>query len=89
MAEYIDRKKIFPNGVFFANANDPLKSLDELIKRIYSLPAADVVEVVRCKDCKHCDFGEWQFAVCAKRSEYHNFTVRKDDFCNYGERRSE
>ena len=41
---------------------------------------ADVVEVVRCKDCKHCDKG-----VC-----YHP-TVKyvshdKNHFCGYGER---
>ena len=44
-----------------------------------SLPAADVVEVVRCKDCKHlfdtvcCD----QFWT----------RVAENDFCSHGERR--
>ena len=42
----IDRNEIFPNGTFFANAEDPLKSLDELIKRIWSIPTVDAVEVV-------------------------------------------
>ena len=51
MAEYIEREKIFPNKVFFVNENDPLTSLDELIKRILSIPAADVVEVCRCENC--------------------------------------
>ena len=43
---YIEREKIFPNGVFFANEKDPLASLDELINRIWSIPAADVAPVV-------------------------------------------
>lgn len=42
----IDRNEIFPNGTFFANAEDPIKSLDELIKRIWSIPTVDAVEVV-------------------------------------------
>lgn len=41
----IDRNEIFPNGTFFANAEDPLKSLDELIARIWSIPTVDAVEV--------------------------------------------
>ncbi len=45
MADYIDRKAIFPSGVFFASEADPLASLDKLIQRIWSIPAADVVEV--------------------------------------------
>ena len=45
MAEYIEREKIFPNGVFFVNASNPMTSLDELINRINNIPAADVVEV--------------------------------------------
>ena len=45
MAEYIDRKAIFPNGVFFASEENPLASLDELIKRIWSIPKADVAPV--------------------------------------------
>lgn len=52
-----------------------------------SIPAADVVEVVRCRECK---YGDWytaadgrrlcyclQMAVCGKTEA---------DFCSYGER---
>lgn len=42
----------------------------------------------RCKDCKHAgEFGEWSFAICKKKSEHHNFTVKRDDSCNYFEPR--
>lgn len=94
MPEYIEREKIFPNGVFFVNENDPSASLDELIKRIWSIPAADVVAVVRCKECK------WRRAKLAGDSWHEgevfmhrceqlgNVEVRLDDFCSYGERRS-
>lgn len=43
MAEYIDREKIFHNGVFYVNAENPETSLNELINCICNLPTADVV----------------------------------------------
>lgn len=50
-------------------------------------PAADVVEVVRCKDCKHyntscCTDG---FGWC----ENFNNGAEDKHFCSYGERRSD
>lgn len=48
--------------------------------------AADVVEVVRCRDCRHrdpedlkCDCGELERAGCS-------FPVSDDYFCAFGER---
>ena len=87
---YIEREKIFPNKVFIVNENDPLKSLDELIKRIWSIPAADVVEVCRCENCVSSGgnrFGELicqnQLCPCCGREVDHAFS------CIYGERRAE
>lgn len=52
--------------------------------------AADVVEVVRCKDCKHRG---WVQEPChGKTVHYCKLTetgVKDNDFCSYGERRSE
>lgn len=42
-------------------------------------PTADVVEVVRCKECKHFDHG-----ICVH--EFACSLIRDDDFCSYGER---
>ena len=48
------------------------------------LPAADVVEVVRCKDCKYClqtdEFEYWCDGFCSPMR-----LVRKEDFCSHGE----
>ncbi len=59
---------------------------------IRSAPAADVVEVVRCKDCKHCAIlypskmtGEEPKEIYSCQIEIHG--VRPDHFCSYGERR--
>lgn len=52
-------------------------------------PTADVVEVVRCKDCQHCEIiidqfdNDWYF--CKKTND--NAEVKSDDFCSYGERK--
>ena len=59
-----------------------LTRLERAYAEIREMPAADVVEVVRCKDCKH-------------RTEYGNCGHPRQkgvlpsaypfDFCNYGE----
>ena len=93
MAEYIEREKIFPNGVFYVSNEHPEKSIDELIKRIYDIHAADVVEVVRCKDCKYFSSFEYseQQGLCINHSGLNGIDacVSEDDFCSYGERKQD
>lgn len=55
----------------------------DAIERIGALPAADLVEVVRCKDCKHLMFSDC-YGECGKG---YMGIVNHDDFCSYGERR--
>lgn len=57
---------------------------DEIRATIETLPSADVVEVVRCKDCKHRSIEE-------KDTYYHwcnelNWGVTENDYCSLGER---
>jgi hypothetical protein len=82
----IDRNEIFPNRCFYVNAEDPMKSLDELINRINNAPTVDAVEVVRCKDCEYrhdsCFAGNGNI-YC----DYHHKYFGLDDFCSYGERK--
>ena len=48
----------------------------------YFAPTADVVEVVRCKDCKHKNpIGN----KCLRDNLWHD----SDDFCSYGERKEQ
>ena len=55
--------------------------------------APDVVEVVRCKDCKHCKKYRNRLdpmlnhQLCARLGNY-SWGVEEDDFCSYGERRT-
>ncbi len=54
-------------------------------------PTADVVEVVRCKDCVYCnEYQKWNFdryLGCNFNSEIYN--VEPTHFCSYGERRTD
>lgn len=57
------------------------------LNTLYDAPAADVVEVVRCKDCVYWDGRGWD-GRCEPPSnglirEYTNY----DDFCSYGKRK--
>ena len=56
---------------------------EECIDRIDDLLAADVVEVVRCKDCKH-----WVFGLMPYCGHPHGLANCGDQsYCSIGERR--
>lgn len=82
-----------------AGIKSVLSLLKERIEHIESLPSADAVEVVRCKDCKHW-FPHTQCGFDEDNDEYHDYCgllipdddyyayIRKsDDYCSYGERK--
>lgn len=65
---------------------------------VQRMPTVDAVEVVRCKDCKHCivtsDGMVCECAIPTKQMvDYYIYgstilaRVVTDDFCSYGERR--
>ena len=63
---------------------------DDAMLLIEDIPTADVVEVVRCKDCQCYEmdveyYGGGHKDICRlfKRQTYH------DDYCSYGERREQ
>lgn len=67
-------------------------------KRVELAPTVDAVEVVRCKDCRHCtvtsDGMVCECVLPTKRMEdYYIYgstilaRVEPDDFCSHGERR--
>ena len=75
MAEYIDREaalmKLMQDGCSAKN-----------LQSISDMPAADVAEVVLCKDCKYGDY-----MVCLRTND--GFWRKETDFCSYGKRREE
>lgn len=53
---------------------------------IKEIPAADVVPVVRCRECKHMiTVGKREF--CQKWNSSAMLSANKDFFCAYGERK--
>lgn len=73
---------------------------DDALHIIDSFPAADVVEVTRCRDCKYWgdETGKLQHSdgVLFARCKVHNYLIdgrhtgwctTENDFCSYGERK--
>lgn len=62
----------------------PYVKFDDMMKAVEGQPSADVVEVVRCKDCKW--FNRFGCAV-----EIVDFTDRptENDYCSFGERKDD
>ena len=54
----------------------------DVIKR---LPAADVAEVVRCKDCKYGDYDSKSNGAMICLRTIDGFWRKETDFCSYGE----
>ena len=75
MSDYIKREDVE------YTLEHALQAVKELIPDI---PPADVVEVVRCKDCKYrkkvlnCSYGECIYSACM---------VADNDYCSNGERK--
>ena len=59
---------------------------EDLEKTINNLPAADVVKVVRCKDCILRKAEDCTMCYSCNCGEQHTWET-DDDFCSYGERK--
>lgn len=88
MAEYIDREAArlaveqqCVDGKMLGNDESDSTLIDayDVIDAIHDIPAADVVPVVRCRDCAHL-FGTL-CTVCGLLPR------QPDDFCSRGERK--
>ena len=65
-----------------------------MARYIDEAPTADVVEVVRCKDCKYCEiyYPVKHLGIESVKNFYCNFSREvvgrfENDFCSYGERK--
>ena len=103
MAEYIEREAVGAEcdllikdiqscrDYYSHSIDEVLRRIKELSTKISTIPAADVVEVVRCKDCKKC-VKKGNFMYCEEHSDGWGdnlIYVEEDDFCSYGERKCE
>ena len=91
MAEYIEREvaiKAVEKADYTAIADDADSCKANYLREIIeSVPAADVVPVVRCKDCKYAYINSFSaasgVALCSSSAK----VMQQDDFCSYGERK--
>ena len=59
---------------------------DDVVKALEQLPSADVVEVIKCKDCKH---HYTKSLLCEVWSRYGTVATLDTDYCSYAERRTD
>ena len=90
MAEYIEREALI-REIERREAlmvGDKLVSVDAMKSFIKNRPAADVVEVVRCNDCKNL-VNTTINANCFLICDISDMEIAPEDFCSHGERREE
>ena len=86
--EYIERGVLmYRLGYYYGHTSgEPKYAYGVALKEVHTAPAADVVEVVRCKDCKHRDPED---KLCEHYRNDHFWMRKDDDYCSYGERKEE
>jgi len=97
MNDYIKREAAVKITWQEPTYSDALNVLTEVRERINDIPSADVVEVVRCRECKHCEEYESMAGIehyCNRTwcslydwSDTPCFYVKPDGYCSYGERK--
>ena len=98
MGEYIEREALIAKmrrmpipkqaGSGYTWLDNCSAGINAAIREVKSFPAADVVSVVRCKDCIYCVRGNYAGAFICRATTNPNF-VSPDHFCSYGTRKGE
>ena len=81
---YIDADALIADGWHLEKVEPTMWGRMVSQRGLKSVPTADVVEVVRCKDCIH-----WIYWADEKRCscDLHHIRTHRVDFCSYGERK--
>jgi hypothetical protein len=96
MPEYIEREalyqKIHESGGCDAEkgswADGWDSGINEAIRLLEEQPTADVVEVVRCRDCEYLKEGFYDFWCQINSKPFDKFSIsNKNHFCSYGKRK--
>lgn len=86
MARYIDADRLIADGWMLERHGISNKLLQ--VMSIADVPTADVVEVIRCKDCKRCYEKRTkqnnQLMRFCMRMDGNEYKVNANDFCSYG-----
>ena len=82
--EYISREA----ALTALQDSDLFNTTERQLRAIRERPAADVAEVVRCKDCKNL-VNTTINANCFLICDISDMEIAPEDFCSHGERREE
>ncbi len=90
MAEYIEREKLIKdlkNNADYKSECGFKQDIDieSLISYLKKLPSANVVKVVRCKDCKHLIKEKMICTHIRNRIFNTGFTTFSNHYCSYGQ----
>ena len=97
MADYIDRGTAIAK-LTALEVSEPNATMVSAKRLLADMHGADVVPVVRCKDCKHFKhYGKPSLLIdgehikagwCYRRARYNEeYRMPPDGFCSYGERK--
>ena len=81
-----EKKYVEVNDLLQHLPDEPYKGATRRV--LHQAPAADVVEVVRCRDCKYYEQAKLNnkgFLTCPASG----MEITEVDFCSYGERREQ
>lgn len=94
---YVEKEKVLEiaKDKYYSDFHKSMADLTSLRELLEDTPAADVVDVVRCKDCKHAilDLMKKGLVVCRRPVLKNgqllpfNWENKYNDFCSYGERK--
>lgn len=88
MAEYIERSaavKAVLRERSPANSVAQNRKLSIIQRDLLTIPAADVVVVTRCKDCKYAYINSFAVSSGEALCTLSGKPMQQDDFCSYGE----
>ena len=88
---YVEKEKVLEiaKDKYYSDFHKSMADLTSLRELLEDTPAADVVDVIRCKDCKYAFHHPLGYIYCHRdgRNAY-EMVFKKDSFCSYGERKS-
>lgn len=87
MSKYVDADKVYEMAITHKDFKQSIADLVSLKEVLDDTPTADVVEVVRCKNCRMAEEDQmidgWYY--CNNNELSH----KPNHFCSYGERKDE
>ena len=90
MSDYIKREDAMTCEISVTALREDKNVIEQVVEgimnHIKNVPSADVVEVVRCKDCKYHD-ANWSSCTHWYDDPFDQQNVKDTDYCSYGEKK--